>query len=146
MELLEIIATDNNSTQPDSTKALIAGINEETYAIPLSSVLTIEKVNLADINKVESEDVIYLRERIIPLVYLDKLFKIESAGANDGTITVVVCMQNDACFGLVVDKLYGQQDIFTKSMGILNDNEFFAGASILENDVALILNIQSFAA
>lgn len=141
MELREIITNDSESRQ-----ALIAGINEETFAIPLSSVLTIERVAVADICSVDQEAVVHLRDMIIPLVYLDKVFNIEKAADDTDHITVIVCMHNDAYFGLVVDKLYGQKDITTKSLGILEDNEFFSGASILEDDVALILNVESFVA
>ena len=142
MELREIITTDSES----STQALIASINDGTYAIPLSSILTIERVAVADICSVDQDAVVHLRDMIIPLVYLDKIFNIEAAAKNSDHITVVVCMHGDAHFGLVVDRLVGQQDITTKSLGVLEDNEFFAGASILEDDVALILNVESFVA
>ena len=145
MESFELITTDTN-TDDNTQQALIAGINDETYAIPLSSVLTIENVAVSDISSVDQEAVIHLRGRIIPLIYLDKLFKIESCKEDEDNITVVVCMHNDACFGFVVDKLYGQRDITSKSLGVLQDNAFFAGASILEDDIALILDVPAFVA
>ncbi len=145
MELCEIITIDNEK-QPESTQAIIACCGEETYAIPLSAVLTLEKVKLSDVSKVNQDDVIYLRDRVIPLVHLDRLFNIKSSENEDGTITVVVCMKGDEWFGLVVDRLHGQQDISRKSLGVLDDNEFFTGASILGDEVALILNVQSFVA
>ncbi len=144
MESFELITTDTKTD--NSQQALIAGINDETYAIPLSSVLTIENVAVSDICSVDQEAVIHLRGKIIPLIYLDKLFKIESSREDNDNITVVVCMHNDACFGFVVDKLYGQRDITRKSLGVLQGNEFFEGASILDDAVALILNVQSFVA
>ena len=144
MESFELITTDAKTD--DTQQALIAGINNETYAIPLSSVLTIENVAVSEISSVDQEAVIYLRGKIIPLVYLDKIFKMESSRENQENITVVVCMHKEACFGLIVDKLYGQRDITKKSLGVLQDNEFFDGASILDDDVALIRNVQSFAA
>ena len=147
MELREIITTDSQSTEvAQSTQALIASINEETYAIPLSSVLTIERVAVADICSVDQEAVIHLRDMIIPLVYLNKIFNIEAASTDDTTITVVVCMHEDAYFGIVVDRLIGQKDIEAKSLGVLDNSEFFSGASILDDDLALILNVESFVA
>ena len=39
-----------------------------------------------------------------------------------------------------------KQAITNKSLGILSDNEFFSGASILEDKLALVLNVESFVA
>ncbi|MBE5910244.1 chemotaxis protein CheW [Pseudobutyrivibrio sp.] len=135
------------TSETDTTQALIAGVRNELVAIPLPSILTIESVAKSDISLVDQEDVIYLRGRVIPLIYLDKLFELEPFAEEEDSITVVVCIHNDSCVGLVVDTLMGQKDIETKSLGILEDNQFFSGASILEdNDVAMIINVQSFIA
>ena len=62
-------------------------------------------------------------------------------------INVVICMYKDTYLGLVVDELFGQEDIDKKSMGILdNDNRFFSGATILEDAVALVLDVESLIA
>lgn len=144
MELCELMTTD--MAEASGAQALIATINDETFAIPLSSILSIENIAVSEINSVDQEAVIYLRGKIIPLVYLNKLFNIESTRKDDDHITVVVCMHNDAVFGFVVDALEGQKEISNKSLGILGDNEFFTGASILEDKLALILNVGSFVA
>lgn len=144
MELCELMTIDTAEATGD--QALIATINDETFAIPLSSILSIENIAVSEINSVDQEAVIYLRGRIIPLVYLNKLFNIESTRKDDDHITVVVCMHNDAYFGFVVDGLDGQKEISNKSLGILGDNDFFTGASILEDKLALILNVGSFVA
>lgn len=140
MELLEMIENT------DSTTAMIVGIEDETFAIPLSSILTIENIAVSDIKSVDQEDVIYIRENIIPLVHLDKFFRINRAEDSRDRINVVVCGFKDQTFGFVVDTLLGQRDITSKSLGLLSDNEFFSGASILEDEenVALVLNVPSF--
>lgn len=131
----------------DTTQALIAGIGDEMVAIPLPSILTIENIAKSDISLVDSSDVIYLRGRVIPLIYLDELFNLESSNAAKDSITVVVCTKDESCVGLVVDTLFGQRDIESKSLGILDSNKFFSGASILaDDDVAMILNVDSFIA
>jgi two-component system chemotaxis sensor kinase CheA len=45
-----------------------------------------------------------------------------------------------------VDSLVGQKEIINKSLGILEENDFFSGASILEDKLALVLNVRSFVA
>lgn len=144
MELYELMTTD--MANEEGSQALIAQVSGETFAIPLSSILSIEKVAVSEINSVDQDAVIYHRGKVIPLVYLDKLFRIDSENTDKDNIIVVVCMHDEKYFGIVVDDLEGQKEITSKSLGILNDNAFFTGASILEDKLALVLNLGSFVA
>ncbi len=142
MDLCQIV-----TPEVDTTQALIAGIDNQMVAIPVPSIITIENIAVSDISLVDSEDVIYLREHVIPLVYLKELFKIGTETKSNETITVIVCAHNNSYVGLVVDKLFGQQDIEEKSLGVLANNQFISGASIIsEDDVAMVLKVQSFIA
>ena len=146
MDLCELmIPTEENDDK--NNQALIASVQGEIFAIPLSSVLSIEKVTTSGISTVGHEEVIDLRGSVIPLVHLDKLFALQTLGEEKDQIIVVVCTYKDATFGLIVDELFGQKSIESKSLGVLEDNSFFTGASIIdEDDVALILNVPSFIA
>ena len=137
-----------NGSDSDSAQALIVGVKSETVAIPISSVLAIENIQTSDISLVDREDVINHRGRVIPLVYLDKVFELEESSEEKESLNVVVCTKDDVNVGLVVDKLFGQTEIESKSLGLLSDNEFFTGVSILPDaeDVALILNVDSLVA
>ena len=68
-----------NDEMNENAQALIVGVKNERLAIDLSSVIAIEKVELSDINSVNNEDVIDHRGKIIPLVYLDKVFELNGA-------------------------------------------------------------------
>ncbi len=143
MDLREIMVNENDE---ENSSALIAGIGEELFAIPLSSILTIEDVAVSEICTVGGEDVIHLRGSVISLVYLGKLFE-SVEGENKNNITVVVCDYNGSCFGLVVETLYGQKEINKQSLGVLDDVNFFSGATILDEEkIAMILNMESFVA
>lgn len=142
MESTQIATIDKINSQ-----ALIAGVRDEKIAIPLSAVLSIENVSVSDINKVNFEDVIYLRGQVIPLVYMGKLFDCEDSETQSSNLNVVICMYKDTYLGLVVDQLFGQDDIDPKSLGILDDNNrFFSGAAIMDDAVALILDVESLIA
>lgn len=139
--------SNNVNSQAEASQALIAGVRDEKIAIPLSSIITIENVLISEINSVNFEDVIYLRGQVIPLVYMDQLFDLEKEKEKRESLTVVICMHNDTYLGLVVDKLYGQNDIEEKSLGILeNNNRFFSGAAIMDDAVALVLDVESLIA
>ena len=137
-----------NDELNDNAQALIVGVKNERLAISLSSVIAIENVQLSDINSVNNEDVIDHRGKIIPLVYLDKVFELKGAEEEKDSINVVVCTKEDSTVGLVVDTLFGQSEIEEKSLGALSDNEYFTGVSILPemDEVALILNLDSLVA
>lgn len=144
MELAEMMITDKADNE--GAQAIIAQVNDEIFAIDLSSIISVENITISEISTVGQEDVIYLRDMVIPLIYLNKLFDIKSADNERNHIIVVVCRHDDKCFGLVVDSLVGQKEIFNLSLGILEDNEFFSGASILEDKLALVLDVSSFVA
>lgn len=144
MEISEMMIP--NKADNEGEQAIIAQVNDEIFAIDLSSIISIENVTVSEISTVDQEAVIYLRGMVIPLVYLDKLFDIKSADNEKNNIIVVVCRHEDKCFGLVVDSLVGQKEIISKSLGVLEDNKFFSGASILEDNLALVLNVRSFVA
>jgi two-component system chemotaxis sensor kinase CheA len=144
----QLAVLNQDSEVNNNAQALIVGVKSEVVAIPLSSVLAIENVQAADVRLVDREDVIDCRGQVIPLIYLDKVFELEEKGEDKAAINVVVCAKDNSNVGIVVDKLFGQAEIESKSLGILSDNEFFTGVSLLPDadDVALILNLDSLVA
>lgn len=144
MELSEIMI--NTKVEDEGDQAIIAQVSDEIFAIDLSSIISIENIDISEITTVDQEPVISLRDMIIPLVYLDKIFDIKPLDNDKSNIIVIVCKHEDKCFGLVVDSLVGQKEIINKSLGILSENEFFSGASILEDKLALVLDVGSFVA
>lgn len=144
MKLAEMMITDKADNE--GAQAIIAQVNDEIFAIDLSSIISVENITISEISTVGQEDVIYLRDMVIPLIYLNKLFDIKSSDNERNHIIVVVCRHDDKCFGLVVDSLVGQKEIINQSLGILEDNEFFSGASILEDKLVLVLDVSSFVA
>ena len=141
MDFCQLQANENNKTQ-----ALIAGVGEGKYAIPLSSIVSVENVLAEELSKVDSSDVIYLRGNVIPLINMRKLFEMEPAEYSGETYTIIVCRHKESLFGIVVDQLDEQKEIETKPLGVLEDNTFFQGASVLEDKVALILNLEAYVA
>ncbi len=140
MDTNQLVVLDE---QTESYQALIVNIGNELFAIPLSTILSIESVAVSELSQVDHQDVIYLRGNVIPLVYLERVFNMPTSTKKE-TLSVVICKYNQSQFGFVVDSLNGQREIETKSLGVLKDNDFFTGASILDDGVALILNVPSF--
>ncbi len=123
-------------------QALMVELGNETYAIPLESVQTIEDVPCADVKYVQSSEVINLRGAVIPLVRLDEILDVAPRGEQPESLTVVIVSKGEKQAGLVVDNLIGQNEIVIKSIGkYINNNKMISGAAILgDGEIALIID------
>jgi two-component system chemotaxis sensor kinase CheA len=128
-------------------KALIVEVEEETFAIPLSSVL--ESMILSDkvIRTIERQEVIQLRDETLILVRLKELFDLAPAPVSEDTLYVLVVGFVDKKMGLVVNSIKGQQEIVVKSMGdelknvkgISGVTEIGDGKAILVLDISALI-------
>ncbi|WP_341877208.1 chemotaxis protein CheA [Defluviitalea saccharophila] len=125
-------------------QALMVKVGEEKYAIPLNTIQNIEDVKVSDIQYVQKQEVIVLRNQVIPIVRLDKVLDVQKRNQTD-VITVVIVKKGEKQAGFVVDGLIGQQEIVIKSLGkYLSGIRMIAGATILgDGEVALILDINT---
>jgi two-component system, chemotaxis family, sensor kinase CheA len=130
-------------------QALLVRIGEEKYAIPLGSIREIDNVAPSDIQMVRNQEVIMLRNTVIPIVRLDKVLGVRGAVADSAKkqLTVVIVRKGEKLSGFVVDSLIGQQEIVIKSLGkLLVGVRWIAGATILgDGNVALIVDVNSLA-
>jgi len=130
-------------------QALLVYIGSEQYAIPLSSISEIVNVSPEEIRKVRNQEVILLRDMVIPVVYLPQILEVPDSGAEkeEKSLTCVIVKKGDKFSAFIVDSLIGQQEIVIKSLGkILSGIKYIAGATILgDGNVALILDVNSLA-
>lgn len=126
-------------------QALMVELGNEKYAIPLSSIQTIEDVDYKDIKYVQTKEVINLRGSVIPVIRLDQLLDVERNGEEPESLTIVIITKGDKLAGIVVDNLIGQQEIVISSLGkYINNNKIISGATILgDGEVALILDVNT---
>lgn len=125
-------------------QALMIGIGNEKYAIPLSNIQNIEDVRKEDIKLVQNQEVIMVRNEIIPIVRLHSVLGLPEEEDKDLMMGVIV-KKGERQVGFIIDSLIGQQEIVIKSLGkYLSGIDIIAGATILGNgEVALILDINS---
>lgn len=124
-------------------KALMFQVADKLYAVPLASVLEITRAEEAEIHHVDHQEVIQLRGQVLALIRLHPLTRIKPVSRKK--IFVVVIALGDRKFGLIVDKLVGEEELVIKALNDhLVDTDLVSGASILgDGTVALILNISS---
>lgn len=125
---------------------MLVEIAEETFAIPLSSIIETAIIRKSDILNAHNQKVIDFRGKVVPLVFMDEVFDVPREQQVDGEfLSVVIVRKGDKLAGLVVDTFIGQQEIVLKSLGnYLNSIFAISGATILGNGkVALILDCNS---
>lgn len=122
---------------------LMIGLGGQTFALPLSLVREIFHLDMAQTRVVNGQQVALVREEVLPLGYLGQWLHLGHGSQRDGKSYVVVAVIGEQRVGLVVDELYGQEEVVIKSVGsLLQSIRGFAGATITGNGrVVLILDI-----
>lgn len=124
-------------------QALLVGVQEEYYAIPLASVLETVRISQEEIYTVESRSVMRLREEVLSLVHIGDIFEVDRIMQSGEHAYVVVLGLGAQKIGLIVDSLVGQEEIVIKSLGdFLQGIEGIAGATIRgDGGVTLIVDV-----
>ena len=123
-------------------KALLFRVGERMYAVPLASVVEITRAAQSEVHRVDGHDVIRLRDEVLTLIHLRAL-GVQPASMKN--MFVVVVSLSDRKFGLVVDRMVGEEELVIKALDDhLVATELVSGASILgDGTVVLILNISA---
>jgi two-component system chemotaxis sensor kinase CheA len=128
-------------------QVLTVEAGDEIYGIPLTTVIENRRVEDSEIKSVEGGEVVQIRDRVYPVLRLSTLVT-SSGGERDSTECkyIVIIGVGEQQFGLIVDRLHGQEEIVMKSMGeYLKGTEGVAGACITgDGRVILILDVSGF--
>ncbi len=124
-------------------QALTVEAGGEVYAIPLSNVIENIRVTGDEIKTIEGREAINIRDRVIPVVRLGALVSGEDSPGQSEWKYIVVIGIGEKTFGILVDRLHGQEEIVMKSMSeYLKGTEGVAGACITgDGNVILILDM-----
>jgi len=122
-------------------QVLRVGAGEEDYALPLSNVKEIRRIDQDLIWTVDGREVIYSRDHVYPLLRLSELLDIQSSMGGKGY--AVILSLGERQIALLVDELLGEEEVVIKSMGsFLTDLNGIAGATITgDGKVVLILDV-----
>ena len=139
-------------------KALLFHAANRLYAVPLGTVLEITRALAGDIHVVEGREVLRIRDEVVPLIRIGELAgqpggrtaiwrtrHRPDAKARRGKCFVIVVSVAERKFGLVVEKLVGEEELVIKALeDHLVATELVGGASVLgDGRVVLILNLSA---
>ena len=123
-------------------QGLLVRVGGEIYSIPITSVIESLRIKPKEIKKIDNYEVFNIRNDVISLLRLNRLFGIKTEEQQDYNFIVIVGTAEKK-MGFMVDSLIGEEDVvikplrdqFTNSPGI-------AGASILgDGSVSLIIDV-----
>ncbi|QST01604.1 chemotaxis protein CheA [Pontibacillus sp. ALD_SL1] len=121
---------------------MLVEVQQEKYAVPLSSIIETAIVKKEDIMHAHNKQVIDFRGNVVPLVSLEDVFEVPREVDKGDYYSIVIIRKGDKMAGLVVDSFIGQQEVVLKSLGNYLQNVFaISGATILgDGQVALIID------
>ncbi|AAP77269.1 chemotaxis protein CheW [Helicobacter hepaticus] len=125
------------------TQALLVAVQEEYYAIPLSSVIETVRVSQDEIYTVDGKSVLRLRDEVLPIVHLADIFKVNFVLESTNEVYVVVIGLAEQKMGVIVDYLVGQEEVVIKSLGYyLKGTEGIAGATVRgDGKITMIVDV-----
>ncbi|HSH04366.1 MAG TPA: hybrid sensor histidine kinase/response regulator [Anaerolineae bacterium] len=124
-----------------SSRGLLVGAGDQQYALPLTTVQRMLQIDRTEVAYVQGQPAITYQGQTIPLAWLADLLDLPSPAAQQ-IITIVIVAVADKQLGLVVDELYGEQEIVIKNLGKqLIKVGGIAGATMLgSGEVRLVLH------
>ena len=124
---------------------LMVVVGEQTFALALAAVNEIFHLDLTNTNSVDGQLTIIVREKAIPLFYLDQWLvrNYENKSRDKGHVVIVQLGNQQVAF--VVDRLIGQEEVVIKPLDrLLHGTPGMAGATITsDGGIALIIDIPS---
>lgn len=117
--------------------ALIVSINEQSFAIPQPTIHEVIELDESKMKKLENNQIIPYRDKILPVLYLSKLFHLNKETGKTKNVIVVGNEKN--LVGLIVDKIKASREIvvqaftdpFIHTLGISGATELGDGKAVL---------------
>lgn len=125
---------------------LMVVVGKQPFALPLGTIDEIVHFDLAKTNNVDGQLTIIVRDKAIPLFYLEHwLVKGSSKSVCREQGHVVILQLGTQKIGFVVDSLIGQEEVVIKPLdNLLQGTPGMAGATITsDGGIALILDVPS---
>jgi two-component system chemotaxis sensor kinase CheA len=126
------------------SRALLARVDKEVYAIPLTHVLETFSLSQPMLLESKGRQVVAIRDDLFPAIWLRERVGLPAAAiAASGQVVLIELAERRAA--LIVDEFIGQQEIVVKQFdGVNASKTLFSGATILgDGTPALIVDASS---
>src|SRR5579872_3744275 len=124
--------------------ALIVEAGGDRFAIPQLSVVELVRARANSehrIERIKDTAVLRLRNKLLPLIHLKKLLKIDDGATSDAENSFIVVTQvGSQTFGIVVDGVFHTEEIVVKPMSTkLRHIDMFSGNTILGDGAVIMI-------
>jgi len=133
--------------------SLVVKSGGQAFALPQSTLVELVDIPQREfaqvVQRIGSSELYRLRERLLPMVWLDRLLGLEADSPEQSKGHYLAVLEAEGCrYGLVVDDLMSPEEIVVKPLSpVLREIGLFSGATVLGNGtLALILDIGATAA
>lgn len=122
------------------SRALLARVDKEIYAIPLTHVLETFALSQPMLLEVKGKEVVAIRDDVFPAIRLRERVGLPPGTVSGGQVVLIELAERRAA--LIVDEFIGQQEIVMKQFdGANGSRTLFSGATILGDGApALIID------
>jgi two-component system chemotaxis sensor kinase CheA len=123
-------------------QGLLVRVGTEIYSIPITSVIESLRLKPQDIRLIDNYEVFNIRNDVLSLLRLNRLFGIKTEERQEYNFIVIVGTAEKK-MGFMVDSLIGEEDVVIKPLRDQYTNSpGIAGASILgDGSVSLIIDV-----
>ncbi len=123
-------------------QGLLVRVGKEVYSIPIANVIESQRVKKDSINTIDNYEVLNVRNEVISILRLNRLFNIRNSTDGEYCFIVIVGSQEKK-IGVMVDALIGEEDVVIKPLrDQFTTSPAIAGASILgDGSVSLIIDV-----
>jgi two-component system chemotaxis sensor kinase CheA len=118
-------------------RALIIRVKDELFAVPLNTVTELVKLRDGLIKPVDKNEALVLRDMVIPVVDLSKVFASSDSHIDEGYI--VVCNIGEKIIGVKAHSVIGQEEVVMKPLGEFLGNISGVGGATIRGDGKVIL-------
>jgi two-component system chemotaxis sensor kinase CheA len=123
---------------------MLVQVGAERYILPTTSIFKSFRPERGALSTIAGRgEMVRLRDEVMPMFRLHRLFNVVGAKQDPCDALVVVVAVGDQRIGLVVDELLGQQQVVAKSLGDgIGKIQGVSGGAILgDGRVGLILDV-----
>lgn len=131
--------------------SLIINVQNMHFAVPQIALKELVRLRAGEEGKqiefVNNSPVLRLRNKLLPIVYLEDVLKLPKVEKKDKSTRILVLQQDENEFGLVVDEIFDSEEIVVKSIPrFFSESRCYSGSTIMgDGSVALILDITGIA-
>lgn len=124
-------------------QGLMVAVGESVFVIPITAVLESFRIKTEEIMLLDGHEVFNVREDVVSILQLSKLFQLTSTPITSEHSFIVVVGSEDKKIGLMVDALIGEEDVVIKPLrDKYTATPGVAGATILgDGSVSLIVDV-----